>query len=325
VARAVARCGGGRWEVELCSYGPTAARETLEPGLARRVLRSDNSPDRAADWLSWELIDVLDGADLAHVYGPFTHGGGLTLALGVERHLPMCVTDYPYDSLSLGRELGAAELAGAVIAHSAGAARRVLTARPVEVIRIGIDTDFFRPPSPSAPRGGVLLMVGAGAQDGIDALGLGHIDVTSSGRPAEDGSGLRGVHPSGASIVEPQTTELELRRSYQRALVTIAQAPLVESAPLPPEWLALTMLESMACGTPVIAPVGMGADEYFENGRTGWLVHDLSELRACVVRLLDQPEIAAEAGRAGREWVEQHWQLETAGRQLLDVYEGLLR
>lgn len=77
------------------------------------------------------------------------------------------------------------------------------------------------------------------------------------------------------------------------------------------ELLGLTMLESMAVGTPVVCTAVGGMVEYVEDGVTGFVVppNDSAALRDRILRILDDNQLAAEMGRAGRAFAERNsWQ-----------------
>lgn len=84
------------------------------------------------------------------------------------------------------------------------------------------------------------------------------------------------------------------------------------------EPFGLSMVEAMACGTPVIAtPLG-AVPEVVDDGRTGFLVSSVDEAVAAVHRL-DQLDRAA-----CRTHVEQHFSVERMVDGYLDVYRTLL-
>jgi glycosyltransferase involved in cell wall biosynthesis len=84
------------------------------------------------------------------------------------------------------------------------------------------------------------------------------------------------------------------------------------------ELLGLTLLESMAVGTPVVCTNVGGMPEYVEDGVTGFVVppNDAAALRARLKRLLDEPELARRMGRAGHEHVQQYSWRSVAARSL---------
>ncbi|MCS6944246.1 MAG: TIGR03088 family PEP-CTERM/XrtA system glycosyltransferase [Sutterellaceae bacterium] len=92
------------------------------------------------------------------------------------------------------------------------------------------------------------------------------------------------------------------------------------------EGISNTLLEAMATGLPVIATrVGANAD-LMENGRCGQLVPraDPLSLAQAILRYLDNPQLAAQHGRAARQIVEQRFTLERMVQDYEDLYLRLL-
>lgn len=82
------------------------------------------------------------------------------------------------------------------------------------------------------------------------------------------------------------------------------------------ELLGLTMLESMATGTPVVCTEVGAMPEYVVEGVTGFVVppNDKDQLRDRLERLLGDQSLAAEMGRAGAAHVKQYsWHNVAAG------------
>lgn len=71
------------------------------------------------------------------------------------------------------------------------------------------------------------------------------------------------------------------------------------------EGLGFSPLESLACGTPVVAADVGGLKETVVDGRTGWTypVGDANALARCIGEALDDPAEAARRAAAGRELV----------------------
>jgi glycosyltransferase involved in cell wall biosynthesis len=67
------------------------------------------------------------------------------------------------------------------------------------------------------------------------------------------------------------------------------------------------ILESMSAGRPIVASRVAGIPQVIDHERHGLLVPegDHAALAAAIIKLLDQPELAAELGRAARRRVEQ--------------------
>lgn len=68
---------------------------------------------------------------------------------------------------------------------------------------------------------------------------------------------------------------------------------------------SMTMIQTMACGVPVIIANAGGVPEYIENGVTGYVVEpdNIDAFVACATKMLNSPELAKRIGEAGRESV----------------------
>ena len=92
------------------------------------------------------------------------------------------------------------------------------------------------------------------------------------------------------------------------------------------EGFGLSLLEASAAGLPVIGSRDCGAEDAIEEGVTGLLVsqHDPETgLAAAILKLLNNPELRAQMGIAGRERAS-HMTWDAAALQLLQVYRSLL-
>lgn len=89
----------------------------------------------------------------------------------------------------------------------------------------------------------------------------------------------------------------------------------------PIQWnepFGLTMVESMACGTPVISFSTGAAPELIEDGKTGFLVHNVDEMvqRMSNVQKIDR--------QACRQRVEAHFSAEVMTSNYLAAYQKVL-
>ncbi len=101
---------------------------------------------------------------------------------------------------------------------------------------------------------------------------------------------------------------------YNRARVTV-YTPIREP-------FGLVSLESMACGTPVIAIREGGIQETILDGVTGYLIErDVKEFAQGLQRMLDDESLSYTMGLRGREHVLQHWSWEKS----INSLDGYLR
>ncbi|MFL6436206.1 MAG: sugar transferase, partial [Terriglobales bacterium] len=85
-------------------------------------------------------------------------------------------------------------------------------------------------------------------------------------------------------------------------------------------------LEAQAAGIPVITTDSTGAKESVIHGQTGFVVpvRDSEAIVATVEHLLNDPDLRARMGTAGREWVSREFKPENVWNALLLEYEQAL-
>jgi len=189
-----------------------------------------------------------------------------------------------------------------------------------KVIYPGVDTNVFRP-GPEEKREKHILSVGIyhpiKAHDlVIKALGL----IPKGKRPLLKikGWGDSGVAEKELRYLEKLRDSLGLEKEvtfvksflednivdyYQKAYLTIATHFL--------EPYGYSPLESMACGTPVIAVKEGGFRETVKDGETGLLVErDPKELAEAISYLIENKEIWKKFSENGPKWVKANFSLE---------------
>ena len=92
------------------------------------------------------------------------------------------------------------------------------------------------------------------------------------------------------------------------------------------EPLGIVNLEAMACATPVVASAVGGIPEVVDDGVTGLLVppSEPKALAEAVNRLLDDPGLAAEMGRAGRRRATAEFSWQAIAEQTVALYEAVI-
>jgi glycosyltransferase involved in cell wall biosynthesis len=84
------------------------------------------------------------------------------------------------------------------------------------------------------------------------------------------------------------------------------------------EPFGLSVIEAMACGTPVIAFNRGSMPELIENGKSGFLVNNVNEAIESVTRLKEIDRATC------RRHVEQHFTVNRMIRDYIQVYEMML-
>jgi phosphatidylinositol alpha-1,6-mannosyltransferase len=85
------------------------------------------------------------------------------------------------------------------------------------------------------------------------------------------------------------------------------------------EGFGIVFLEAAACGVPQVAGDSGGAGEAVADGETGFVVrrpHDAVEVASTLARLLEDPDLRARQGRAGRERAERDYTYDVLAARL---------
>ncbi len=90
------------------------------------------------------------------------------------------------------------------------------------------------------------------------------------------------------------------------------------------EGLGSAAIAAMASGVPVVASAVGGLPEVVDHERTGLLVRD-GDYASAVKRLLDNPNLAADLGAAGREKAIREFSVEKMVERTLSAYNEILR
>lgn len=93
------------------------------------------------------------------------------------------------------------------------------------------------------------------------------------------------------------------------------------------EALPVVLMEAQAMELPVIATKVGSVDQVLKDGESGFLAPpgDSKALAERLGYLIDHPESWHEMGKAGRQLVEKHFDIEKLNRRLVRIYERLLR
>ncbi len=203
----------------------------------------------------------------------------------------------------------------------------------VAVVPIGVDPALHRP-LPWVRRVPGRIMTTASAD--VPMKGLAHLlealakvrtdhpeaHLVVVGRPRQDGPTLKLVDRLGLGAA----VEFAAGESDERLVERYAEASLA-AVPSLYEGFSLPAAEAMACGVPLVATSAGALPEVAgRDGESALLVppRDAEALASALRRLLDEPQLAARLGAAGRRRVLDRFTWSRAARGTAAQYEALL-
>lgn len=119
-------------------------------------------------------------------------------------------------------------------------------------------------------------------------------------------------------------TQEQVRHLY--AVSHIFMLPSVTAANEDREGQALVLQEAQAMGLPVLSTLHNGIPEGLLDGKSGFLVpeKDVEALAEKLNYLIDRPEEWPQMGKAGRQYVENRYNITNLNNQLVEMYRQLL-
>ena len=300
-------------DVVFVTFGPAESRRTID-GLCHVVVRANGrDPENPTPTLGFFLRERFD---VIHVYQLRAMATSLLALVCRLKRTPLVVTDVGGGGRSLMFRLQLYRQINRFICIS-DFSRSILPSAVrsrAEVVKGGIDLARFK--YDARPRMRRVLQVGRimphkGFNYLIDAAGT-DIPVVIAGRVKDQDyyQYLRRL-AEGKQVeflIDPPDEVVD--DLYRTSAVTVAASVYTDvwGGRWPTsELLGLTLLESMAVGTPVVCTRVGGMPEYVEDGAVGFIVppNDPAAIRARVVEILSDADRAREMGERGRKHVTQ--------------------
>ncbi|MFP3867397.1 MAG: glycosyltransferase, partial [Desulfobacteraceae bacterium] len=93
------------------------------------------------------------------------------------------------------------------------------------------------------------------------------------------------------------------------------------------EGTPVAVLEAGACGLPVVATHHGGIKDSVVHGETGFLVDegDIVGMAAYMLKLAQEPELAATMGRRGREHIKANYSMDRSIANLWRIIENCIQ
>ncbi len=200
------------------------------------------------------------------------------------------------------------------------------------VVPVGVDHTVFRPSPDVEPVPGRLMVTSSsdvpmkGLVPLLEAVAKlrteRDVELVVVGKPRPGGRVDRAIERlglEGAVRCVSGISDAELAREYAQAQVAVVPS-LYEGFSLP-------AVEAMACGAPVVATTGGALPEVVgRDGDTGLLVppNDPGALAGAIARLLDDPDLRARLGEAGRHRVLNRFTWKVTAEGTAECYSALM-
>ena len=287
--------------------------------------------------LSFSFLRELLEADVIHCYQYRTVVTNLCVLLGTILRKRVFVTDLGGGGRNYAEAFCLGEKVDGFLLLSRFC-RDLLFARYVDrttIVYGGVDTERFRPLPECCKERKALFVGRLLPHKGINYLIEGvdenlQLDVVGRIYDPVYYQYLQELSQGKRVKFVTDASDEDIVREYCSAMVTVLPSVYKDvygDYQEAPELLGLALLESMACGTPVICTEVGAMPEIVEDGVTGFVVppNDPRSLGEKIRYLLDNPELGKQMGRAGREKVLRTFTWDNVAQKCLGAYMACSR
>jgi glycosyltransferase involved in cell wall biosynthesis len=283
---------GGRWNANHAL--PAAYKKELQGERFDAVIEDINKiPFFAPRWAKAPVLGVVPHLFGTTVFAETDPLSGLYVYLH-EALIPSVYRDVPFMAIS--------ESTRDDLVH------RGLAAERVSVVHCGLDHERYRPSAPKAETPTVVFLGRLRKYKGVDVL-LDAFALVAAALPAARLEVVGDGPHRTALEARARRLGIEGRVRFRGFVPADEKVALLSSAhvavcPSPKEGWGLTVIESNACGTAVVASRSPGLVDSVKDGESGLLVPhgDVPELTGAIRRVLEDEALRAWLERKGLEW-----------------------
>jgi len=280
--------------------------------------------------LCYNFLQELISADVVHCHQYWTVVSNLAVLTGAALCKRVFVTDYGGWGHHFVDELPLSDFVNGFLPISYFSAQTFPQEVNKRVIYGGVD-NHFKKEGKAERREEKVLFVGRllphkGINYLIEAMDE-DVQLDVIGRPYDEKyfSFLKELGKGKQVRFLTNASDKEVINAYQTAMVTILPSVYVDMNGMnykAPELLGLVLLESMACGTPVICTNVGAMPEIVENGVTGFVVppNDPVALRERIRWFIENPDQTQRMGQQARERVFKKFTWDVVAQQCLIAY-----
>lgn len=308
-------------DTELICFGDINSYER-DGNLIRRILKPLLKVDSPFGPVSLSYLRYLWSADIVHSFHCRLFMTDSAIIMSRLLRKKVFVTDLGSGAkYAISHHIDLLNYANAILCISKFG-ETAFKAYNTKVIGAGVDHSRF--PESKFPREKKVLFVGRfmpykGIHTLIDAVDD-WMPLTIVGRPYDQAYYQELLHQSVGKKITflTEVDDEQLLIEYQTSLVTVLTTMADKWAQLS----ALTLLESMACGTPVIGTRVDAIPEIIDDGVTGYIVppNDPKALRDKIRWFFENPEEADKMGKRGRRKVLEQFTWDAVARRCLEAY-----
>jgi|Deesub1362B_J571_1020462.scaffolds.fasta_scaffold00014_126 glycosyltransferase involved in cell wall biosynthesis len=332
-------------DVELITFGNSSNKhsyETLEINecvafTALSPLFTSHNPLP----LSISFLRRIGEADIVHIHQFSTTISTIAILYSRRKGKPVCLTDHAggFRFLSLSPLVAKFINLYLPVSRFSQKMLKKYNGRNYSVIYGGVDTTKFRPIVIEKENNKILYVGKITPRKGIDVLIKAIQELNArlyicgafkdTSLEKKYFRLLKMLDKNNKVIFKFNVSDQELVREYNSALITVLPSVYIDCYQRKytmPELLGLVLLESMACGTPVICSDAGGIPEIVENEKTGFIVPpgDIRSLREKITYFIENIDESKRMGRNAREIVLKKYTWDVVAKRCLYAYKRLI-